>query len=245
MELTSFGPGFNAAIFGASGGIGRAFTDHLAALPQVGQVFAVSRSITAPAANKVTPLGYDPADEASIAEAAREISLAGPLHLAIICVGILHDGAEVQPEKTWRSLDPAAMARLYQVNTILPCMIAKHVLPLLDRERKSALAALSARVGSIEDNRLGGWLSYRSSKAALNMAIRTLAIELTRRNHHALFVGLHPGTVDTALSEPFQANVPAGKLFSPAQSTAQMLSVLNHLTPTQSGGVFAYDGTPI
>ena len=245
MNLSSFGSGFNAAIFGAGGGIGRAFVDHLAACPQTTRIFAVSRGDSPHPSAKVTGLRYDPSREDSIAAAAREIAEAGPLHLAIICIGILHEGADIRPEKTWRSLDAGAMARLYEVNAIYPTMIAKHVLPLLDRERKSALAALSARVGSIEDNRLGGWLSYRASKAALNMSIRTLAIELKRRNSRALFVGLHPGTVDTALSEPFQGNVPAEKLFTPADSTARMLAVLDGLSPENSGDCHAYDGTRI
>ena len=107
------------------------------------------------------------------------------------------------------------MAHLYQINAIGPAMVAKHFLPLLSKRRKAVFAALSARVGSIGDNRLGGWHSYRASKAALNMLIKTMSIELARRNPDALIVGLHPGTVDTPLSEPFQRNVADGKLFTP------------------------------
>ena len=137
------------------------------------------------------------------------------------------------------------MATAFRLNTTGPALVAKHFLPLLARDRKAAFAALSARVGSIEDNGLGGWYAYRASKAALNMAIKTLSIELARRYPLALCVGLHPGTVDTALSKPFQAGVPQERLFSPAQSARHLLSVLDELTAEDSGKLFAWDGRRI
>ena len=118
-------------------------------------------------------------------------------------------------------------------------------LPLLPRDRKAVFAALSARVGSIADNQVGGWHSYRASKAALNMIIRTLAIELARRNPSAVCVGLHPGTVDTGLSAPFQRGVPADRLFSAERAADQLLTVIDNLTPQSSGGLFAWDGSAI
>jgi NAD(P)-dependent dehydrogenase (short-subunit alcohol dehydrogenase family) len=124
-------------------------------------------------------------------------------------------------------------------------MIAKHVLPALEKGRKTAYAALSARVGSIGDNRIGGWLSYRSSKAALNMAIRTLSIELARVNKQALILGLHPGTVETGLSQPFRGKVAAENLFTPAESAAKMLATLDGADPSLSGSHLAYDGSAI
>ena len=139
----------------------------------------------------------------------------------LIASGVLHDAAAgIAPEKSWRALDAAAMARVFAVNTIGPSLIAKHFLPLLARDRRVIFAALSARVGSISDNRAGGWHAYRASKAALNMMIKGLAIELARRNPAALCVGLHPGTVDSPLSAPFQRNVPAAELFTPARAAA-------------------------
>ena len=142
-------------------------------------------------------------------------------------------------------LTGAAMETAFRRNATGPALVAKHFLPLLARDRKAAFAALSARVGSIEDNRLGGWYAYRASKAALNMLIRTLSIELARSHRHALCVGLHPGTVDTALSKPFQSGVPPEKLFPPAQSARHLLAVLDRLTAEDSGSVYAWDGRRI
>lgn len=237
MALSSFGTDINAAVFGASGGIGRAFADALRDDPSVARVHTVSRG-------GETDHHCDYHDEDSIAEAVKAITADGPLHLAICAIGILHDD-DIAPEKTWKSLDAEMTARVFAINTIAPVMIAKHVLPALDKGRKTAYAALSARVGSIGDNRIGGWLSYRSSKAALNMAIRTLSIELVRVNKQALIVGLHPGTVETGLSEPFRGNVPDKQLFTPVESAAKMLAALDGLDTSVSGSHVAYDGSII
>ena len=124
-------------------------------------------------------------------------------------------------------------------------MIARHALDALDRRDKAVFAALSARVGSISDNRLGGWHGYRASKAALNQIIRTLSIELARKRPDAICAGLHPGTVDTGLSEPFQRNVPDGKLFTPDYAAERLLSVIDGLTAEQSGRCFDWAGEEI
>ena len=137
------------------------------------------------------------------------------------------------------------METAFRVNTIGPALVAKHFLPLLASDAKSVFAALSARVGSIDDNELGGWYAYRASKAALNMVIKTLSIELARRNPRALCVGLHPGTVDSRLSKPFQGGVPEGKLFQPAAAARALLTVLDGLSSGDSGALFAWDGTRI
>ena len=134
---------------------------------------------------------------------------------------------------------------LFKVNAIGPANVAKAFLPRMRRGSKTVFAALSARVGSIGDNRLGGWVSYRSSKAALNMILKTLSIEHARRFPEAVIAGLHPGTVDSSLSAPFQRRVPEGKLFSPAQSVGYLLTVIDRLAPEDSGGFFAWDGTAI
>lgn len=242
-DLDSFGESLNVAVIGASGGIGGAFVDVLADNANVNRVFALSRHGGRPEENKIARLPLDLEDEESIGRAAGAIAqAAGHLHLAIVAAGVLHDGARLQPEKTWRSLDGPAMERVFRINTIGPALVAKHLLPLLARDRKAVFAALSARVGSISDNRLGGWHAYRASKAALNMVLKTLSIELARRNPTALCVGLHPGTVDTALSEPFQSGVPRTRLFPPSVSARHLLTVLDTLTPEDSGHLYGWDG---
>ena len=181
-------------------------------------------------------------DEASLAAAAA--ALPAPPRLVIVATGVLH-GDGFAPERTLRQVDAGAMAHVLQVNSIGPALAAKHFLPLMPRQGRSLFAALSARVGSIGDNRLGGWMSYRASKAALNQLIRCFAIEMARTHRDAVVVGLHPGTVDTPLSRPFQANVPEGKLFGPDFSAAALLDVLDRLTPQESGGCFDWAGARI
>ncbi|MEL7466462.1 MAG: SDR family NAD(P)-dependent oxidoreductase [Pseudomonadota bacterium] len=228
--IESFGPDARAAVIGAGGGVGAALADRLAAAPNVAEVVRMARS--------GGDMALDLTNEASIAAAAEAV---GDLHLVICAAGVLH-GSNFEPEKTWRALDPAAMAEVMAVNAVGPALLAKHFLPRLPKGRKTAFAALSARVGSIGDNRLGGWVSYRASKAALNQVIRTFSIELARKRPEALIVGLHPGTVDTGLSEPFQRG---HDLFTPAQSAEYLLKVLDGLTAEDSGGVFAWDGDRI
>ena len=163
----------------------------------------------------------------------------------IVATGILHNGGDIMPEKSMRDLSARAMSAVFETNCIGPTILAKHFLPHMRKGAKSVFAALSARVGSISDNRLGGWLSYRASKAALNMALKTLSIEHARRFPDALIVGLHPGTVATALSEPFSSNVPAGKLFPPDRAARQLLEVIDSLGPSDTGNTFAWDGARI
>ncbi len=204
---------------------------------------AFSRSGSVREHPKVQHHRLDLEDEATIARAAELAAVDGrPLDLVIVAAGILHEGDALRPVKTWRALDGAALERLYRINTVGPALVAKHFLPLLARDRKSVFAALSARVGSISDNRLGGWHAYRASKAALNMLLKTFAIELARRNPRAVCVGLHPGTVDTRLSAPSQSNVPEGKLFTPDHSAARLIEVVDRLDASDSGKVFAWDG---
>jgi len=239
--LASFGGALSAAVIGASGGLGGAFTAALELAPAVARVFTFSRTPMRPDCPKTVWQAIDLENEESIARAAAAAKAAGPLHLVIVATGLLHDAGQ-QPEKSWRGLTATGLQRAFAVNATGPALVAKYFLPLLATDRKAVFAALSARVGSIEDNRLGGWHAYRASKAALNMLIRTLAVELARRNDRALCVGLHPGTVDTALSRPFQAGVPEGKLFTPARAAGQLLGVLDGLSPGHSGGLFAWDG---
>ncbi len=229
-----------------NGGIGRAFTARLMANTAVSRVTVWLRSAedTRPDPNgKCERHQIDLRDEATIATAARSL---GQVDIAIVATGLLHDAAaNVQPERTWRALDADAMRRNFEVNTIGPALVAKHVLPLLPRDRRAVFAVLSARVASISDNRLGGWHSYRASKAALNQIIRCLAIELATKCPQAICVGLHPGTVDTGLSKPYRNNVADGRLFTADQSAAYLLDVIAKLTPAQSGRLFDWAGEEI
>lgn len=232
-----------AAVFGASGGIGRALCAALAAGgTQV--IHAGSRQGAGPDVAGVRPFGFDLADEASIAAAALTMR-AEPPEWVIIATGVLTLADGTGPERTYKRLDPAAMAEVFALNTIGPALIAKHILPLMARGAPFTLAALSARVGSIGDNRLGGWHSYRASKAALNMLIRNFALEMARTHPDSVIVGLHPGTVDSGLSAPFQSGLAEGQLTDPDAAAANLLGVLAGLTPTQSGRVFDFRGQEV
>ena len=232
----------SACVFGASGGIGAALVAGLARRDDVAQVYAGARTVPSGGA-KILPFRFDLEEESSIAAAVAMMSEARP-RLIIVATGMLHaDG--IAPEKSLRTQSVDAYARLFAVNAIGPALIAKHMLAAPPRTGRLMFAALSARVGSITDNRLGGWHAYRASKAGLNMIVRNVAIELARINPDAMAVTLHPGTVDTGLSAPFQQNVAQGKLFTPDYAAGHILSVLDNLTPIQSGQCFAWDGSPI
>ena len=242
--LKSLGRPSHAVIVGASGGIGRAFVEALAQIQSVVRVHALSRTLPKLSAPKTLNGVIDLEDEHTIASAAEEIAEhSGKINLIIVATGILHDGAAFQPEKSWRALRTDQLERAFKINTIGPLLVSRHFLPLLDRDAKSVFAVLSARVGSIKDNRLGGWYGYRASKAALNMSVRNLSVELGRTHPHAICLSLHPGTVDTGLSKPFQRGVKEAQLQSPASCAAKLLSVIDSATPDDSGGFFAYDGT--
>ena len=230
-----------AVVVGASGGIGGALTT---ALAEAGTpVLALARR-SAPVGANITPGAIDIEDEASIAAALSVRDPEIPIRLVIVATGLLHD-ADLQPEKRMRALNGEHLARSFAVNTIGPALVAKHALPLLPRDGRSVFAVMSARVGSIADNRLGGWYGYRASKAALNQIVRTLAIETKRARPETIIVALHPGTVATTLSSPFRGNVDAERLFAPSLAAARLLDVISNLTPDDSGGFFAWDGTPI
>jgi NAD(P)-dependent dehydrogenase (short-subunit alcohol dehydrogenase family) len=244
VELTSFHPEAHVAIIGASGGIGAGLCRAVARSNAACTIHALSRSRTLFSDDAIRSSALDLFDEASIADAAKRVSRDGPLDLVIVAAGMLHRG-KLQPEKALRDIDGANMLEVLRVNTVGPALIAKHFLPIMRRHGKSVFAALSARVGSIDDNRLGGWVSYRASKAALNMTMKTLAIEHARRWPEAVVASLHPGTVATDLSEPFRSRTPPANLFTPDVSAAHLLRVIDGLTPTDTGGFFAWDGSRI
>ena len=233
-----------AVVVGAAGGLGRALAEALTRGGRFGRVMAMSRRPPPdwiPDARRGW-IAADILDETSLAAAAAVLKGHGPVTEVWVASGLLH-GPGVSPEKTMRALEPAALMRLFQVNAIGPALVAKHLLPLAPRDRPSRFAALSARVGSIGDNGLGGWYGYRASKAALNMLIRTLAVEQRRTHPLSVVAALHPGTVATELSAPFRGQRPG--VLSAQQSAEALASVLAGLTPDQSGGFFAWDGAPI
>ena len=225
-------PGGLARVIGASGGIGAALLAQLQQDDRFERVLGLSR--------RSQPV-LDLLDEASIAQAAAHVTGLGlPLRLLIDATGLLH-GPGLQPEKTWHQLDPVQMAQAFAINAIGPALLMKHFLPLLPREGRSVFATLSAKVGSIGDNHLGGWYSYRASKAALNQLVRTAAIELRRRQPQALCVALHPGTVATGLSAPFAKT--GLQVQAPDHAAARLLGVIDGFQAADSGGFFNHDGS--
>ncbi len=240
--LDSFPDGSSALVIGATGGIGSALAQLVCTAPQFERVYTTGRSAVDNHHEKARAVSLDLTDEATIQEAVENLDPDYPLSLVIIATGLLHDGPDLQPEKSWRSIDAQSMARSFAINCTGPALVLKHVLPILKRGERSVVASLSARVGSIGDNRLGGWYAYRSAKAALNMIIKTASVELARTNKTASVIGLHPGTVDTALSIPFQANVPEGKLFDKTRAARQLLKVVNQTTEAHSGNVYDWRG---
>jgi len=227
----------SAVVIGASGGIGGALE---AALVEEG-AFATVHGF---ARSRSGAQHLDLLDEDSIAAAAAHVS-AGPVpSLVIVATGLLHSG-DNHPEKALRDLDASWLAQVYAINAIGPALVAKHFLPMMPRSGRAVFAALSARVGSISDNRLGGWYGYRASKAALNMLVSSLAIEERRRNDRSIVVALHLGTVDTPLSRPFHGNVPPGRLFTAERAALQLLDVIEGLKVPDSGKLFDFQGQEI
>jgi NAD(P)-dependent dehydrogenase (short-subunit alcohol dehydrogenase family) len=232
--LTSFQNDSLVVVIGSTGGIGAAVLAQLQADSPFTQVIGLSRS---------TDPALDLIDEASIQSCAQHIvSLALPVRLVVDATGTLH-GDGMQPEKSWQQLDAAQMAHAFAINAIGPALLMKHFLPLLPKSGKAVFASLSAKVGSIGDNRLGGWYSYRASKAALNQLVHTAAIELRRRAPEAVCVVLHPGTVATSLSSPFAKT--GLDVQTPAESAGKLLAVIDGLTAADSGGFFNHDGSAL
>lgn len=233
-SLSSFPEGGLAVVAGASGGIGGAFVQALTASGRFADVIGLSRAGSPP---------LDITDEAQVAVAAAHVAArideVGPLRLVVDATGLLSRGA-MQPEKALRQLDPANMALSFAVNAIGPALLLKHLSPLFAREGKTVFATLSAKVGSIGDNALGGWISYRASKAALNQIVRTAAIEIARRWPEHVLLALHPGTVDTGLSRPFART--GLDVQTPEQSAARLLDVIDRARAADTGSFLSYSG---
>ena len=224
--------GYKAVVIGASGAIGAALADALQADAACVEVVALGRH---------TEPRIDVEDESSIAAAAQALEGRAPFHLVFNATGALHLGG-VAPEKRLTELNAATLMRAFAVNAIAPALLVKHFTPLLPTQGRSLFASLSARVGSIGDNRKGGWYGYRASKAAQNMLLHTAAIEVARRRPEAVLVALHPGTVRSRLSAAVIGDAPA---MAPSECAARLLAVLDGLGAAQSGGFYAYDGSAI
>lgn len=241
---------------GASRGIGLALVARLLQVKTVAHVYATSRQPERSEAlaaladqhpDTLTCLPLDVTREDDVARAANEVrSQHNTLHGLINCAGLLHEPAlRLRPEKRVEQLNSAALEAVFRVNTFGPMLMARHFAPLLMHDQAAVFASVSARVGSISDNHLGGWYTYRASKAALNQFTRTFAIEMRRRAPHLVVLALHPGTTNTQLSRPFQKNVPEEKLFEPDFVAERLLRHMMTATPQDSGRFMAWDGQDI
>ena len=233
----------NIAIIGSSGAIGNAFVEHYIKDSSVENIFTFSRNATDHVSEKVTSFEIDVESQDSIEKAAGQVK-DHIIDRIIIASGILHTES-FGPEKSIKDLNYETFAKVYSINTIGPALIGRYFIPLLNKNEKSVIAFLSARVGSISDNKLGGWYSYRSSKTALNQIVKNFSIELKRSNKNAIVLALQPGTVESNFSEPFKKNVSKEKLFSPKYSVELLSKVIENSSEEDSGNLISYDGDTI
>jgi NAD(P)-dependent dehydrogenase (short-subunit alcohol dehydrogenase family) len=250
MESTSYEK--IALIVGANRGIGLGFVQRICQDPMFSKIYATYRELETAtellalanqSPTKVTALEMDVTEEEAIAQSLASLSQTSKqLNLVINCAGILHN-EHLEPEKSLKQIHSEHLLRYFQINSIGSLLLAKHLLPLLRHGERSILATISAKVGSIGDNQLGGWYGYRASKAALNMFMRNVAIEYHRTSPRTIVALLHPGTTDTRLSKPFQRSVPPEKLFPVERTVSQLLTVLENLTEEDSGQFFNWDGS--
>ena len=233
----------NIAIIGSSGAIGNAFVEHYLKDNSIQNIFTFSRNAADHLSNKVSSYKMDVESQESIQKAAEQIK-DHIIDRVIIASGILHNES-FGPEKSIKDLNYETFAKVYSINTIGPALIGRYFIPLLNKNEKSVIAFLSARVGSISDNKLGGWYSYRSSKTALNQIVKNFSIELKRSNKNAIVLALQPGTVESNFSEPFKKNVSKEKLFSPEYSVELLSKVIENSSEEDSGNLISYDGDTI
>ena len=244
--MMGFEEQIRAIVIGGSGGVGQAFVQALFESDRVDRIIATAR-LPQPVSHtaKLSWMQADTTDEASLIAFSEQLkNMDFAPNFVINCTGVLHTDA-FGPEKTWRHLNSSTMQQVFAVNAFGVALLGKHLLPLFPRRGRSVFASISARVGSIDDNRSGGWYSYRASKAAHNMFLKTLSLEACRKYPGLVCASLHPGTVDTSLSAPYTRRYDPNKLFSPAHSAQCMIEVLGGLSPAESGGFYAWDGQPI
>ena len=230
----------NIAIIGSSGAIGNAFVEHYIKDSSVENIFTFSRNATDHVSEKVTSFEIDLESQDSIEKAAGQVK-DHIIDRIVIASGILHTES-FGPEKSIKDLNYETFAKVYSINTIGPALIGRYFIPLMNKNEKSVIAFLSARVGSISDNSLGGWYSYRSSKTALNQIVKNFSIELKRINKNAIALALQPGTVESRFSEPFKKNVSKNKLFTPDYSVGLLSQVIENSSLNESGSLLSYDG---
>lgn len=236
----------NVLVVGASGGIARALIEQLNNDSQVTNIVTISRQEIAALSSKHSHHALDSADETQIKAFVAEQKKSFLFTHIICCTGVLHTSGEMtlKPEKRLEDMQPAQFAEYFRVNTIVPAMWIKHAVNIVDKDG-ATITVFSARVGSISENQLGGWYGYRASKAALNMIVKTAAVEYKRRSPNTVLVCYHPGTVDTELSKPFQANVKPEKLFTAGFTAQQLIKHTGQLNPEQSPYYLDWDGKSI
>ena len=233
----------SVAIIGSSGAIGRAFLDAYIADKEISNIYSISRTEVESNDERIIHINIDVTDEVSVKAAASKIG-ENRLDKLIVATGILHTEL-FGPEKSIKDIKIENFVKIFSVNAFGPALIGKYFLPLMKKDKKSIAAFLSARVGSISENKLGGWYSYRASKSALNQIIKNFSIESKRTNPAGIIIGLQPGTVKSKLSEPFQKNVKKGKLLLPKDSVKSLIRVIESVMQNDSGKIFDWKGEEI
>ena len=235
----------NVAVIGSSGAIGNAVSKILLDDESVDSVYNFSRSASPNISDKEHRIYIDIEIEQSIKDAVEKIPPDIKFDLIFVATGILHNDKDVYPEKSIRDISADRFKKVLMINTVGPALVGKYFIPFLNKENKNVFAFLSARVGSISDNKLGGWYSYRASKTALNQIVKNFSLEIKRSNPNSIFIGLQPGTVKSNLSKPFEKNVQSENLFTPDYSAAKLLEVIDALTSDDSGKLYAWNGEEI
>ena len=233
----------SVAIIGSSGAIGRAFLDAYIADKEISNIYSISRTEVELNDERIIHINIDVTDEVSVKAAASKIG-ENRLDKLIVATGILHTEL-FGPEKSIKDIKIENFVKIFSVNAFGPALIGKYFLPLMKKDKKSIAAFLSARVGSISENKLGGWYAYRASKSALNQIIKNFSIEAKRTNPTGIIIGLQPGTVKSKLSEPFQKNVKKGKLLLPKDSVKSLIRVIENVMQNDSGKIFDWKGEEI
>jgi len=233
------------AVVGSSGAIGNSICKKLINDDSVEEVYKFSRVIKNEDTDKIKNIEIDIEDENSIKSCVEKLPSNIKFDLIFVATGILHNDNDIFPEKSIKDISIDKLQKVFLVNTIGPTLVGKYFIPFLNKDNKNVFAFLSARVGSISDNKIGGWYSYRASKTALNQIVKNFSIEIKRSNPNSIFIGLQPGTVKSNLSKPFEKNVQSDNLFTPDHSASKLLEVIDSLTSDDSGKFYAWNGDEI